>query len=203
VEGVYDRNPSDPAAELVSVITHLHEAQQQFVQDGTGAGPIQLSRGGMASKLRAARIAAAAGENVVIAAGRRPNVLLDILAGAEVGTLILAEGRTVGSRKRWIGWTATPRGRLTLDAGAAAAVQSKGRSLLAVGVRAVDGNFAKGDVISLCEPEGAEFARGLSNYSSIEMAKIAGQPTDRIAELLGHCPYQEVVHRDNLVVLGN
>ena len=201
VEGVYDRNPADPEAKRVSVITHLGEAEQQFVQDGVGTGRIQLSRGGMASKLRAARIAAAAGENVVIAAGRRPNVLIDILAGEDVGTLILAEGRTVGSRKRWIGWTASPRGRLTLDAGAAAAVQGKGRSLLAVGVRAVDGNFAKGDVISLCDPAGQEFARGLSNYSSTQMATIAGQPTDRIAELLGHCPYEEVVHRDNLVVL--
>jgi glutamate 5-kinase len=202
VEGVYDRNPSDASAQLVPVITHLGEAQQQFVQDDASGRRIQLSRGGMSSKLRAARIAAAAGENVVIAAGRRANVLLDILAGEEIGTLILAEGRTVASRKRWIGWTASPRGRLVLDAGAAMAVQSQGRSLLAVGVRGVEGAFVKGDVISLCDPAGQEFARGLSNYSSAEMATIAGQPTERIAELLGHCPYEEVVHRDNLVVLA-
>jgi len=202
VEGVYDRNPAEPGATLVSVITHLGEAQEQFVRDEAGGRRIQLSRGGMASKLRAARIAAAAGENVVIAAGRQPNVLVDILAAADVGTLILAEGRTVQSRKRWIAWTAAPRGRLMLDAGAAAAVQSNGRSLLAVGVRGVEGTFVKGDVISLCDPAGREFARGLSNYSSAEMTTIAGQPTDRIAELLGHCPYEEVVHRDNLVVLG-
>jgi glutamate 5-kinase len=198
---VYDRNPRDEGAQLISVITQLDEAQRQFVRDG-GRGGIQLSRGGMASKLRAARIAAAAGENVVIAAGRRPGVLVDILAGAEVGTLIIAEGRTVASRKRWIGWSAPPRGRLMLDAGAAAAVKSQGRSLLAVGVRGVEGTFAKGDVVSLCDPVGQEFARGLSNYSSTQMATIAGQATDRIAELLGHCPYEEVVHRDNLVVLG-
>jgi glutamate 5-kinase len=202
VEGVYDRNPSDSSAQLVPVITHLGEAQQQFVQDDASGKRIQLSRGGMASKLQAARIAAAAGENVVIAAGRRANVLLDILAGEEVGTLILAEGRSVASRKRWIGWTASPRGRLVLDAGAAKAVQSKGRSLLAVGVRGVEGAFVKGDVISLCDSAGEEFARGLCNYSSPEMATIAGQPTERIAELLGHCPYEEVVHRDNLVVLA-
>jgi glutamate 5-kinase len=201
VEGVYDRHPSLPDAKLVSVIAHAAEAEQLFVQDGVGPGRIQLSRGGMASKLRAARIVAAAGESAVIAAGRRPNVLLDILASEEVGTLILAEGRAVASRKRWIGWTASPRGRLTLDAGAAQAVQSKGRSLLAVGVRSVDGSFAKGDVVSLCDPAGREFARGLSNYSAAEMATIAGQSKDRIAELLGHCPYEEVVHRDNLVVL--
>ena len=202
VAGLFDRNPAEPGAKVVSVVTNLDEAQRQFVHDGAVAGRVQLSRGGMSSKLRAARIATSAGESVVIAGGRQPNVLLDIVSGADVGTLILAEGRTIGSRKRWIGWTATTRGRLTLDAGAAAAVQSQGRSLLAVGVRGVDGNFAKGDVISLCDPAGLEFARGLSNYSSGQMTTIAGQPTDRIAELLGHCPYDEVVHRDNLVVLG-
>ncbi|WP_428306361.1 glutamate 5-kinase [Lacipirellula sp.] len=200
VEGVYDRNPSEPGAKLMSVITHL-DAAESFAKDAVGPARIQLSRGGMGSKLRAARIAAAAGESVVIAAGRRPNVLLDILAGAEVGTLILAEGRTVASRKRWIGWSATPRGKLLLDAGAAKAVQANGKSLLAVGVRGVEGNFAKGDVVAICDQAGSEFARGLSNYSSTQMTTIAGQPTDRIAELLGHCPYDEVVHRDNLVVL--
>ena len=201
VEGVYDRNPAEEGAKMMSVITHL-DAADSYAKDAVGPARIQLSRGGMGSKLRAARIAAAAGESVVIAAGRRPNVLLDILAGAEVGTLILAEGRTVASRKRWIGWSATPRGKLLLDAGAANAVQANGKSLLAVGVRGVEGNFAKGDVVSLCDPAGREFARGLSNYSSTQMTTIAGQPTDRIAELLGHCPYDEVVHRDNLVVLS-
>ena len=201
VEGVDDRNPAEEGAKLMSVITHL-DAADSYAKDAVGPARIQLSRGGMGSKLRAARTAAAAGESVVIAAGRRPNVLLDILAGAEVGTLILAEGRTVASRKRWIGWSATPRGKLLLDAGAANAVQANGKSLLAVGVRGVEGNFAKGDVVSLCDPVGREFARGLTNYASNQMTTIAGQPTDRIAELLGHCPYDEVVHRDNLVVLS-
>lgn len=201
VEGLFDRNPAEPGAQVVSVVTNLEEAQREFVRDGAVAGRVQLSRGGMASKLSAARIATSAGESVVIASGRRPNVLLDIVGGAEVGTLILAEGRTIASRKRWIGWSATPRGRLLLDAGAAVAVQSQGRSLLAVGVKGVEGNFSKGDVISLCDVQDREFARGLSNYSSAQVTTIAGQPADRIAELLGHCPYVEVVHRDNLVVL--
>ncbi len=201
VEGLYDRNPTDPAAQVISTVTNLDEAQRHLVHDGAAGQRVQLSRGGMGSKLRAAGIAASAGESVVIASGRRPNVLVDVLSGADVGTLILAEGRAVASRKRWIGWTATPRGRLTLDAGATKAVESSGRSLLAVGVAAVEGTFAKGDVIALCDPAGREFARGLSNYSSTQMTTIAGHPTDRIAELLGHCPYDEVVHRDNLVVL--
>jgi glutamate 5-kinase len=202
VEGLYDRHPSDAAAQVISVVTNLDEAQRQLVHDGGPAQRVQLSRGGMTSKLRAASIAASAGENVVIASGRRQNVLVEILAGADVGTLILAEGRTVAARKRWIGWTATSRGRLTLDPGATAAVETRGRSLLAVGVAAVEGNFAKGDVVALCDPAGREFARGLINYSATQMATIAGQPTDRIAELLGQCPYDEVIHRDNLVVLG-
>lgn len=201
VEGLYDRNPSLPDAKLVPVITDLDDAQR-LVADGAGPQRVQLSRGGMASKLRAARIATSAGESVVIARGQRPNVLLDILAGHDVGTLILAEGRAVASRKRWIGWSATTRGALTLDAGATAAVETKGRSLLAVGVTGVQGNFAKGDVVSLRDAGGREFARGLTNYSAPQMELIAGQPTDRIAELLGQCPYDEVIHRDNLVVLG-
>ena len=201
VEGLYDRNPAEPDAQVIPVVTNLEEAARKLVHDGKAGERLQLSRGGMASKLRAAGIASRAGENVVIARGRRPNVLIDILAGVEVGTLILAEGRAVGSRKRWIGWSAPPRGRLLLDAGAAEAVRSKGRSLLAVGVRGVEGNFVKGDVVSLCDPAGTEFARGLVNYSAAQMTTIAGQPTERIAELLGRCPYDEAVHRDNLVVL--
>lgn len=202
VEGLYDRNPSDPEAQVIPVVTNLEEAARKLVHDGAGAPRLQLSRGGMASKLRAAGIATRAGENVVIARGRRPNVLIEILSGAEVGTLILAEGRAVRSRKRWIGWSAAPRGRLLLDAGAARAVKEQGRSLLAVGVRGVEGSFVKGDVVALCDAEGQEFARGLVNYSAAQTTTIAGQPTERIEQLLGRRPYDEVVHRDNLVLLG-
>jgi glutamate 5-kinase len=156
----------------------------------------------MASKLEAARLTATAGENVIIANGRRPNVLVDILAGQDVGTLIPAQGPAVTSRKRWIGLTANPCGRLILDAGAQRAVEHQGRSLLAIGIRRVEGIFQKGDVVSLCREEGGEMARGLINYGSEEMRRIVGQPTERIVELLGHCPYDEVVHRDNLALLS-
>ena len=156
----------------------------------------------MASKLEAARLAVSAGENVVIANGRRPNVLADILGGETVGTLFFAQGPAVASRKRWIGLTAQPCGRLSLDAGAQQAIEQQGRSLLAIGVRRVEGNFQKGDVVSLCREDGQEFARGLTNYGSEELRRIAGQPTERIVAILGHCPYDEVVHRDNLVILS-
>jgi glutamate 5-kinase len=164
------------------------------------AGTNNLSRGGMASKLEAARLAVSAGENVVIANGRRPNVLVDIVAGETVGTLFVAQGPAVASRKRWIGLTAQPCGRLILDAGAQQAVEGQGRSLLAIGVRRVEGIFQKGDVVALCRDDGNEFARGLTNYGSEEMRRIAGQLTERIVEVLGHCPYDEVVHRDNLAI---
>jgi glutamate 5-kinase len=139
---------------------------------------------------------------VVIANGRRPNVLVDILAGDPVGTLFLAQGPAVTSRKRWIGLTAQPCGRLYLDAGAQQAVEQQGRSLLAIGVWRVEGIFQKGDVVAICCDDGQEFARGLTNYGSEEMRRIAGQSTERIFEILGHRPYDEVVHRDNLAILS-
>jgi glutamate 5-kinase len=189
---------------LIPVVAQFDEALREFNRQLSGpAGPNNLSRGGMASKLEAARLATTAGESVVIANGRRPNVIVDILAGQTVGTLFLAQGPTVTSRKRWIGLTAQPCGRLMLDEGAQKAVHLQGRSLLAVGVKRVEGIFQKGDVVALCgQNNGQEFARGLTNYGSEELRRIAGQPTERIVQILGHCPYDEVVHRDNLANLG-
>jgi glutamate 5-kinase len=203
VDGLFDRHPSEAGAQVIPMVAQLETAVREFQRQAPAAGePNPLSRGGMASKLEAARLAVSAGENVVIANGRRPNVLVDVLAGEEVGTLIVAQGPAVTSRKRWIGLTAQPCGRLTLDAGAQQAIQLKGRSLLAIGIRRVDGNFQKGDVVALCSQDGAEFARGLSNYGSEELRRIAGQPTERIVQILGHRPYDEVIHRDNLAIVG-
>ena len=201
IDGLYDGSPSDPGAKVMPIITDLNSAQEQHIHDRSADG-LQLSTGGMASKLQAVRIATSAGENVVIANGRRDNVLDDILAGEDVGTLVLAEGPMVDSRKRWIGWSANPAGKLKLDAGACQAILQGGRSLLAVGVTKVSGGFGKGDVVSICDAGNRELARGLTNYSSEELQTIAGQPTERIAELLGHCPYDEVVHRNNLVLVS-
>ena len=201
IDGLYDGDPQDPNTKVISVVTDVDVSGQHAQYDGNRQGAIQLSTGGMKSKLQAARIATAAGENVVIANGRSDNVLDRVLAGEEIGTLILAEGKSIDSRRRWIAWSASANGKLTLDTGAVNAIQSNGRSLLAVGVSAVFGSFTKGDVVSLCDVAGNEIARGLINYSVEEMRAIAGQPTERIAEVLGHCPYKEVVHRNNLVLL--
>ena len=154
----------------------------------------------MASKLEAARLATAAGENVIIACGRTPKILERIVAGEAIGTLFLAQGQTVRARKRWIGFTVKPRGRLGLDLGAREAVHRKGRSLLAIGVVDVEGTFHKGDVVALRGPDGVEFARGLTNYGDEDLRKIKGLRTNQIADALGHCPYDEVIHRDNMVI---
>ena len=201
IDGLYDGDPQDSATQVISVVTDVDASGQHAHYDGNKEGAIRLSSGGMKSKLQAARIATAAGENVVIANGRCDDVLDRILAAEEIGTLILAEGKSIDSRRRWIAWSASANGKLTLDAGAVSAIQNGGRSLLAVGVSAVFGSFSKGDVVSLCDQSGTEIARGLINYSVEEMRAIAGQPTERIAEVLGHCPYKEVVHRNNLVLL--
>jgi glutamate 5-kinase len=203
VDGLFDRHPSQLGAVVIPLVDNLDAAARDFQrQTSTSTAPNHLSRGGMASKLEAARLAVTAGESVVIANGRRPNVLVDILTGETVGTLFLPQGPAVTSRKRWIGLTAQPNGRLNLDVGAQSAVEKQGKSLLAIGIKRVDGNFQKGDVISLCREDSTEFARGLTNYGSEELRRIAGQSTENIVGILGHRPYDEVVHRDNLVILG-
>jgi glutamate 5-kinase len=201
VDGLYDGDPRDPKAELIPTVDDVDAAIARYVAKIDRPGEVQLSLGGMASKLEAARIATTSGESVIIAGGTRPSVIRDILAGELVGTIVLAKGRAVTSRKRWIGWTAPQRGRLTLDAGAARAISQQGRSLLAVGITHVEGEFAKGDAVALCNADGQELARGLSNYSSTDVQRIMGHSTDRFAEILGHCPYKEVVHRDHLTLV--
>lgn len=198
VEGLFDGDPCNPESRLVPTVTRLDDSILGLVCDRAGG----LGKGGMASKLEAARLATTGGENVVIASGACPDVLTRIIAAEPVGTLFLAQGPTVTARKRWIGLTIQPRGTFVLDAGAQRAVQSQGRSLLAIGIVGVEGGFRKGDVVRLRDTEGREFARGLTNYSAADLARIKGLHTPQIAEALGHCPYDEVIHRDNMVVTG-
>lgn len=196
VEGLFDGDPHQPGSHVIPTVDRLDDSITGLVCDHSGG----LSKGGMASKLEAARLATTGGENVIIAYGRSPDVLSQIIDGQPVGTLFLAQGQTVAARKRWIGLTVKPRGRLILDAGAKAAVEQRGCSLLAAGVVEVEGQFLKGDVVSVHGPDGVEFARGLSNYNADQLGRIKGQKTSQIAETLGHCPYDEVVHRDNMAV---
>jgi glutamate 5-kinase len=197
VDGLYTADPgSDPAAQLMTTVPHIDPS----VTDMAGAGRSTLGTGGMRSKLRAARLATAAGESVIMANGARAGILDAIFACEPTGTLFLPHGSTLSAWKRWLGFTARPKGRLVVDAGARRAVQHQGRSLLSIGVTQVVGSFGKGDVVSLQDPDGTEFGRGLTNYSSTDAGRICGLRTDQIAEVLGSIPYEELIHRDNLVV---
>jgi glutamate 5-kinase len=188
---------TDPSNAPLATVPRIDAA----VMDMAGAGRSSLGTGGMRSKLRAARLATAAGESVIIANGLRPGILDALFAAEPLGTLFLPHGGTVPAWKRWLGYTAQPRGRLVVDAGARQAVQDKGRSLLPIGVVQVAGSFGKGDVVALCDTSGTEFARGLTNYSAADAARLCGLRTEQIGEVLGTAPYEEMVHRDNLVVI--
>jgi glutamate 5-kinase len=198
VNGLYGTDPgTDPAAQVLATVPTIDGS----VMEMAGASRSSLGTGGMRSKLRAARLATAAGESVIIANGTNPGVLDSIFAGEPEGTLFLPHGTTVPAWKRWLGFTARPKGRLIVDRGAREAVQQKGRSLLPIGIIEVHGDFNKGDVVALCDADGTEFARGLTNYSVADAAKIMGLRTEKVGEVLGALPYEEVIHRDNLVVI--
>jgi glutamate 5-kinase len=201
VDGLYDGDPTDENSRVIGMVASIDESTTGFAVAGTHqAGPV-LSKGGMLSKLRAASIATHAGESVILANGRRPNVLVDLMAGEPLGTLIPGEGGRLKERKRWIGSAATPIGALTLDAGAVRAVTERGKSLLPIGIKAVTGIFDKGDLVSLIDENGVEVARGLTNYDSLDVAKILGQPSDAIATLLDRAPYSVVVHRNDMALV--
>jgi glutamate 5-kinase len=198
VDGLYSSDPkTDPNASVLSTVPCIDAT----IMDKAGESRSPLGSGGMRSKLRAARLATEAGESVIIANGTRPGMLDAVLAGEPVGTLFLPHGGTMPAWKRWLGYTARPRGRLVVDAGARNAVENKNRSLLPIGVIQVIGSFGKGDVISLTDAGGTEFARGLTNYTAADASRICGLRTEQISELLGGLPYEEIVHRDNLVVI--
>jgi len=156
--------------------------------------------GGMESKLDAVSIATKAGEAAVIADGTEKDIIRKIMSGQQVGTLFLPAASRLRSYKRWIRFTSRPRGSVTVDEGAQKALQHGGKSLLPSGIVAVEGKFKPGDVIRIRGPQGAEFARGLSNYSSEEIERIKGLKTTSIGKVLGYKFYDEVVHRDNLAL---
>ena len=166
--------------------------------DGTRSS---LGTGGMPTKLDAAGRVLAAGEMAVIANGRRPNVLKDLLAGESVGTLFVPKADKMAARRRWIGLTRRPSGTLRIDEGAVRAVCAR-KSLLASGIVGVEGAFARGDVVAVVGPDGRTVAQGLTNYGAEDVAKIQGLKSSQFKKVLGDRPYDEVIHADNLVVTG-
>ncbi|MCA9265553.1 MAG: glutamate 5-kinase [Planctomycetales bacterium] len=197
IDGLYDAPPDQPGASLVRTVKALDDTVQSYVKDRKN----QLSKGGMSSKLAAARIVTSAGESMIIANGHQDGVIGGIFAGQEIGTLFLAQGKAISPLKRWIGFSAQSRGCLHLDQGASDAVRNNGKSLLPIGITQVEGDFGKGDIVVLCDPSGRQIGRGLINYTAEEARKLIGVRSDKIAEILGHCPYIEVVHRNNLIVM--
>lgn len=199
VEGLYTADPLTNAdAELVSRVTEVDAHVSAMAGDTSTA----YGKGGMASKLKAARAMLAAGIPMVVCRGRRENVLVDVVHGEPIGTRFKApEGSPHESgRKLWIGLAEVPRGSITLDAGATRAVLSQGASVLPVGVTAIEGDFSAGDVVNVLNPEGDVIGRGVCRYSAEEMTRVRGLKLDVIARFLGEERAQVAVHRDELLV---
>ncbi|NQT06515.1 MAG: glutamate 5-kinase [Candidatus Omnitrophica bacterium] len=161
----------------------------------------KVGTGGMRSKLQAAKIATSSGIPCIIANGSKENILIKIAEGGTVGTLFLAKSQGISARKHWIAYTSRPQGTIKVDSGAKAALIDGQKSLLSSGITSEEGRFAIGDVVGIVDESNNEFARGLTNYSALELKKIRGLKTNEIQGVLGYKHYDEVVHRDNLVIL--
>jgi glutamate 5-kinase len=196
-KGVYDCDPrQNPAANLLHEVA-ADDPELERVAGGGGA----LGRGGMITKVRAARRAARSGASTIIVSGREPDILRRVSQGERVGTLLTPHEGPIAARKQWLASHMTARGGLRLDAGAVSVLRQAGRSLLPVGVTGVEGEFNRGELVICKAPDGTEIARGLVNYSAEEAARIIGYPSDRIESILGYVDEPELIHRDNLVVV--
>lgn len=197
-QGLFDQDPRrNPQARLVQ----FGKAGDPDLQRMAGASPGNLGRGGMVTKLRAAQQAAQSGTDTYIVHGSETQVLKRLADSEKLGTLLTAGRKPAAARKQWIAAQLQTKGVLQLDAGASRVIQTAGRSLLPVGVVAVQGDFKRGDVVSCVNPEGVELARGLTNYAASEARKIMGLASDRIVAVLEAPGDDELIHRDNLVLL--
>ena len=198
-KGLYSADPRrDPQARFI------HEARAGDVALEAMAGGVgsSIGRGGMITKILAAKRAAGSGASTVIAWGREPDVLLRLAQGERLGTLLVAQTAKKQARKQWMADHLQLRGAVTVDAGAAAKLRTEGKSLLPIGMTAVEGDFSRGDVIAVRDPQGMELARGLANYASGEARLLCRKPSSEFSRLLGYMAEAEMVHRDNLVLTG-
>jgi glutamate 5-kinase len=195
--GLYSADPrKDTNARFIDVARAGDEALERMAG---GAGSA-IGRGGMLTKVLAAKRAAGSGASTVIAWGREPDVLLRLAAGESIGTTLVATTAKMAARKQWMANHLQMRGAVTVDAGAVGKLRAEGKSLLPIGVVNVEGEFARGDVIAVRSPEGHEVARGLTNYSAAETRLIARKPSAQIETALGYSAEPELIHRDNLVL---
>ncbi len=198
VDGLYDGNPSarGDAVPIYTVADITSDIEQM-----AGCGKSDVGTGGMASKLKAAKMVTVRGGSAFIGPGRRRNMLQGLFGGEMIGTFFLPRREKMQSRKHWISYVLKPKGALSLDDGAVLAITRKGRSLLPSGIRTVEGQFGVGDAVRCLDLNGAAVAVGLINYTSQDVKKIHGLRSDQIAGVLGYKDSDEVIHRDNLVIL--
>jgi glutamate 5-kinase len=197
-EGLFEADPRyHPEAPLISE-TRVDNPQLDVVAGGSVSG---LGLGGMVTKVRAARLAARSGTGTVIASGKRKRVLDAISSGEDVGTLLIPSQEPQAARKRWLAGQLQVRGNLVLDDGAVSVLRDKGSSLLPVGVVALSGDFSRGEAVVCLDMAGCEVARGLVNYNAQETRRIIGKPSSQIEAILGYVDEQELIHRDNLVLI--
>jgi glutamate 5-kinase len=196
--GLYDADPRrDPSAKLLERAA-AGDPRLEAMASGTGT---ELAKGGMITKVLAAKRAARSGAHTVIASGREPDVLRRLAQGESIGTLLTAAAVPLAARKQWLADHLAVAGRLRLDAGAVQALARDGKSLLPVGVTEVLGEFVRGEMVSCLDPQGREVARGLANYSAAEARRIMRKPSGEIEKILGYVDEPELIHRDNLVLL--
>ena len=196
-KGLYTADPRrDPQAQFV----HEAKAGDPALEVMAGGAGSSIGKGGMITKIVAAKRAAGSGASTVIAWGREPDVLLRLARGEAIGTLLVAQTQKKQARKRWMVDHLQLRGSVTVDAGAAAKLRGEGKRLLPIGMVAVEGDFARGDVIAVRDAGGTEIARGLANYASAEARRLCRKPSSEFERLLGYAAEPEMVHRDNMVV---
>jgi glutamate 5-kinase len=197
-KGLYTADPrKDPAAQFV----HEARAGDPALEQMAGGAGSSIGKGGMITKILAAKRAAGSGASTVIAWGREPSVLLRLAQGETIGTLLVAQTGKTQARKQWMADHLQLRGAVVVDAGAARKLREDGKSLLPIGMTAVEGEFSRGEVIAVRDDQGVELARGLANYASAEARLLCRKPSGEIEALLGYMGEPEMVHRDNLVLM--
>ncbi|MDO5554582.1 MAG: glutamate 5-kinase [Planctomycetia bacterium] len=196
VDGLYTGDPELPDSHLIPVVDRWSADLMDMVAEKRS----KRSKGGMSSKLRAARMVSNSGGSTIIANGDDENILTKIFSGQEVGTVFFPN-KQLQARKRWLGFSAAAKGQLVVDEGAAQALLHKGKSLLPIGVTDALGKFEKGDVVVVLTTDGTEIARGLSNYNTNDVLQIRRKRSGEIHDILGYCPYEEVISRDNIQIL--
>jgi glutamate 5-kinase len=197
IDGLYDKDPrSDSEASLQRLILKIDRSLERAARNAPGA----LGTGGMSSKIEAAKKVTASGIPMIIANGLKKNILTSLFQGQDVGTLFIPRKEKMTCRKCWIAFTLEEKGVINVDHGAAQAIRKRGKSLLPIGIVDVKGEFGVGAMVSCVDPEGMAFARGLVNYRASDIRKLKGLKTRDIEKKLGHKHYDEVIHRDNLVL---